>query len=77
MLHVYSTSNPELSDSILVIVNDVPQITPISDPLKIAYYEPEGILTSSALFTAGNSSTIYLEDVKGIQRRFTHLQKMP
>ena len=75
MLHVYSTSNPELSDSILVIVNDVPQITPISDPLKIAYYEPEGILTSSALFTAGNSSTIYLEDVKGITEKVYTLAK--
>ena len=64
MLHAYSKSNPELSDSILVIVEEAPAIEPLSNPIRLAYYEPEGIKASSELFTAGNGSTIYLDGVK-------------
>lgn len=64
MLHAYSRSNPELSDSILVIVEEAPELKPVSDPIRLAYYEPEGSKTSSELFTAGNGSTIYLDGVK-------------
>lgn len=64
MLHAYSRSNPELSDSILVIVEEAPELKPVSDPIRLAYYEPEGSKTSSELFTAENGSTIYLDGVK-------------
>lgn len=64
LLHAYSRSNPELSDSILVIVEEAPELKPVSDPVRLAYYEPEGTKTSSELFTAGNGSTIYLDGVK-------------
>lgn len=69
MLHVYSTTNPELSDSILVIVNEVPELTLISDPLRLPYYEPEGTIASNKLFTAGNNSTIYLDSVAATSKR--------
>lgn len=65
MLHAYAHSNHELSDSILVIVEDAPEIQVVNDPLRIAYYEPEGSKTSAELFTAGNNSIIYLDSVRG------------
>ena len=63
MLQACSRTNPELSDSILVIVDDIPEIQPVGNPVRLAYHEPEGQKTSAELFTAGNNSTIYLDGV--------------
>ncbi|MCD8318361.1 MAG: hypothetical protein LUC45_05780 [Paraprevotella sp.] len=64
LLHVYSHSNPELSDSIRVIVNEVPELQAVSDPVRLAYYEPQGSKAAKDLFTSGNGSTVYLDSVK-------------
>ena len=63
MVYAHSDSNPELSDSILVIVNEIPKLRPVSDPVIIGYYDAIGEKTSSELFTTGTNSTTYLNSV--------------
>ncbi len=63
MVYAHSDSNPELSDSIMVIVNDVPKLRTVSDPVIIGYYDAVGEKTSSELFTTGTNSTTYLNSV--------------
>jgi len=62
-VYAHSDSNPELSDSILVIVNEIPKLSPVSDPVIIGYYDAVGEKTSSELFTTGTNSTTYLNSV--------------
>ncbi len=63
MVHAYSNSNPELSDSILVIVNEIPKLSPVNNPVVISYYNPVGEKTSSELFATGTNSVTYLNSV--------------
>lgn len=63
MVYAHSNSNPELSDSILLIVNEVPKLSPVSNPVTIAYYNPVGEKTSSELFVIEMNSTTYLNSV--------------
>ncbi|QGY46289.1 T9SS type A sorting domain-containing protein [Maribellus comscasis] len=63
MVHAYSDANPELSDSILVIVNETPKLSPVNNPVVISYYNPVGEKTSSELFATGTNSVTYLNSV--------------
>ncbi len=62
-VYAHSDSNPELSDSMLVIVNEIPKLSPVSDPVIIGYYDAVGEKTSSELFATGTNSTTYLNSV--------------
>lgn len=63
---VRSTSDPTLSDTILVIVKDIPEIKPVNSPIRIAYDKPEGEFSNSELFTTGNDATVYMEEVTAV-----------
>jgi chitodextrinase len=63
MVYAHSDSNSELSDSILVIVNKIPKLSPVSNPVILSYYNPVGEKTSGELFTTGTNSTTYLNSV--------------
>jgi chitodextrinase len=63
MVYAHSDSNSELSDSILVIVNEVPKLNPVSNPVTISYYNPVGEKTSSELFATGTNSVTYFNAV--------------
>ncbi|SHE46076.1 Ig-like domain (group 3) [Mariniphaga anaerophila] len=63
MVYAHSDSNPELFDSILVIVNKVPELSPVDNPVVISYYDPVGAKTSGELFETGTNSTTYLNSV--------------
>ncbi len=63
MVYAHSVSNPELSDSILLVVNKVPEISPVDNPVIISYSNPVGEKTSSELFQTGTNSTTYLNSV--------------
>ena len=63
MVYAHSDSNPELSDSILVIVKEIPKLSPVSNPVIISYYDPEGKKESSELFVTETNSTTYLNSV--------------
>jgi hypothetical protein len=62
-VYARSSHNPALADSIVVIVKAIPEVKPVSDPIRIPYYSAAGTKKSSELFTTGTGSTVYLNSV--------------
>ncbi len=63
MVHAYSNSDPTLSDSMIVIVNEIPELEIVSNPIKLAYNDPVGEKTIEELFTTETNATVYLDSV--------------
>jgi hypothetical protein len=63
MIYARSTSAPDLQDSILVIVNPIPEVQPVSDFIQIPTFAPQGSYAPSELFTTGTSAEIILLSV--------------
>ncbi len=62
-VYARSVSKPELVDSIVVIVNEIPPVQLVSNLYKISYYNPSDILANTDLFITGTNSTVYLNSV--------------
>jgi hypothetical protein len=62
MVYARSTSAPDLQDSILVIVNPLPEVTTVKDYFKIPSFAAQGTFKSSELFTTGVNAGIILND---------------
>ena len=71
MVYATSVSNPALKDSILVIVNPVPEVRLLADPVRIPYYEPTGMKKAAELMETGVNSTVYLNSVTSRNGRIT------
>lgn len=64
-----STTNPNLADTILIIVKEIPEIKPVKSPIYIAYDKPKGEFKSTELFATDNDATIYIDDVTAVGDR--------
>jgi chitodextrinase len=70
-VYAQSVGNPALKDSILVIVNPVPEVQVVARPVYIPYYAPEGTKQSTELLATGINSTVYLNAVTSRNGRIT------
>jgi len=71
MVYARSVSNPTLSDSILVVVNPIPPVQLVANPVIISYYAPSGTKKATELMTTAVNSTIYLNSVTSKNGRIT------
>ncbi|MBE9468211.1 MAG: hypothetical protein IMY72_07815, partial [Bacteroidetes bacterium] len=58
---VQSTHYPELRDTIVVIVEDVPKIVALTDTINLKYYERQGVFENNELFSTGTDATVFME----------------
>lgn len=63
MLTVRSNTDKSLTDQIKVIVNDIPEISLVQNPIRIPYNAPTGELLNSDIFSTGNNATVYMDEV--------------
>jgi chitodextrinase len=71
MVYARSKSNSALSDSILVIVNPVPGLQLVANPVRIPYYAAVGTKKSAELFTTAVNSVVYLNSATSKNGRIT------
>jgi hypothetical protein len=71
MVYAVSVANPALMDSILVIVNEIPEVLPVGNPIAIPYYATVDTLKSNELLATGTGSTTYLNTVASKNNRIT------
>ena len=56
-----STHYPELKDTIVVIVNAIPDIKALADTINLPYYQRTGIFKNDELFTTENTATVWFK----------------
>jgi hypothetical protein len=63
MVYARSASQPDLQDSILVIVKPIPEVQPVREFIQIPTFAPQGNYKPSELFTTGSDAEIILLSV--------------
>ncbi len=56
-----SVHNPLLADTVVVVVNEVPELYAVTDTVLIPYYSHKGTFTNSDLFSTGGNATVYID----------------
>jgi hypothetical protein len=63
MVYAAATSQPDLKDSILIIVKPIPEVQPIKKQIQIPTFKPQGSYKPTELFTTGSDAEIILNSV--------------
>lgn len=58
-----SAHSPELKDTIIAIVTDIPDVTAINDTINIPYYSRSGSFENNELFQTGVDAIVHLKSI--------------